>query len=81
MKYMVMRAMMITTQIMTATMLIIQSQVLILMLIRSRSKASMRSKNNTGVTRIMNATVQGYRLTNKHGKNNLHDQQQTNGGH
>ena len=28
----------------------------------------------------MNATVQGYRLTNKHGKNNLHDQQQTNGG-
>ena len=43
-------------------------------------KGKYEIKNNTGVTRIMNATVQGYRLTNKHGKNNLHDQQQTNGG-
>ena len=42
-------------------------------------KGKYEIKNNTGVTRIMNATVQGYRLTNKHGKNNLHDQQQTNG--
>ncbi len=43
-------------------------------------KGKYEIKNNTGVTRIMNATVQGYRLTNKHGENNLHDQQQTNGG-
>ena len=31
-------------------------------------KGKYEIKNNTGVTRIMNATVQGYRLTNKHGK-------------
>lgn len=43
-------------------------------------KGKYEIKNNDGATRIMNATVQGYRLTNKHGKNNLHDQQQTNGG-
>ena len=43
-------------------------------------KGKYEIKNNSGTTRIMNATVQGYRLTNKHGKNNLHDQQQTNGG-
>lgn len=43
-------------------------------------KGKYEIKNNSGATRIMNATVQGYRLTNKHGENNLHDQQQTNGG-
>lgn len=43
-------------------------------------KGKYEIKNNHGLTQIENATVQGYRLTNKHGKNTLREQQQTNGG-
>lgn len=43
-------------------------------------KGKYEIKNVAGAIRVGNVTVQGYRLTNKHGKNTLHDQQQTNGG-
>lgn len=43
-------------------------------------KSKYEIKNANGAIRVGNVTVQGYRLTNKHGKNTLHDQQQTNGG-
>lgn len=43
-------------------------------------KGKYEIKNANGAIRVGNVTVQGYRLTNKHGKNTLHDQQQTNGG-
>ena len=43
-------------------------------------KGKYEIKNTNGAIRVGNVTVQGYRLTNKHGKNTLHDQQQTNGG-
>lgn len=43
-------------------------------------KGKYEIKNVAGAICVGNVTVQGYRLTNKHGKNTLHDQQQTNGG-
>ena len=43
-------------------------------------KGKYEIKNVAGAICVGNVTVQGYRLTNKHGKNTLHDQQQANGG-